>query len=216
MLCLNNIVAKDLRLFLQEEKVTIGGLVSMYNYISSETGGLIYNAKTLMRDIDKIVMETGTKIENMRYPVRVLNCLLYGLDIIPEEDSVFYKIDNDKAARFEVLYKEALAVKSYSRYPEILKTVVKGALSESFLAELIIEDAKDEKNENQEVLDRFRKWDMIYDHIFKNNPEYAHYLLETGECIQEYLKHVVLTHKEKDTVYSNMRIYKMIGEKIAK
>lgn len=216
MLCLNNTVANDLRAFVRSEgnKVSIGGLVAMYNYINSEAGGLIYNAKTLMHDIDKIVTETGLKPKDMGYPIKILNCLLYGLDIIPEEDSVFYELDSNKGDRFEVLFKESMRP-DYKKYPEILKVIVKGALSESLVSQILIDIAKDPEYKNTEATLLFKRWDTIYDNIFKNNPDYSHYLVEIGECTIEHMKHMKLTHTQKNSVYENMRVYKMIGDKDA-
>lgn len=207
MKVLNNVVANDIRLFLMDTRVSIGRLHSLCKYIGSELGGLVYNAQTLMVDIDKIVNDLPVK---SKYNMEILNILLSGLGIIYTEDSVFYEIDKDKEGMFNVIYNETLN-KNINKVPELTKTLIHGGISVSYIAELIINDAMDITNQNDETLLEMSKWDAIYTNVIKDDEEYTELLAEVGECILDHLKiRKDLSKESKDLVYKNARLYKMI------
>lgn len=207
MKVLNNVVANDIRLFLMDTRVSIGRLNSLCKYIGSELGGLVYNAHTLMGDIDKIVNDLPSK---SKYNMEILNILLSGLGIIYPEGSVFCEIDKDKESMFNVIYNETLN-KNISRVPELTKTLIHGGISVSYVTELIINDAIDIKNENDGTLLEMSKWDTIYTNVIKDNEDYNQLLSAIGECILDHLKiRTDLSKESKDLVFKNARLYKMI------
>ncbi len=160
-----------------------------------------------MVDIDKIVNDLPVK---SKYNMEILNILLSGLGIIYTEDSVFYEIDKDKEGMFNVIYNETLN-KNINKVPELTKTLIHGGISVSYIAELIINDAMDITNQNDETLLEMSKWDAIYTNVIKDDEEYTELLAEVGECILDHLKiRKDLSKESKDLVYKNARLYKMI------
>lgn len=218
MKVLNNVVAGDIRMFLMSPEAHIGKLVSLEKFLASETGELVYNAKVLMVDIEKIVSEIRYNEKNLK----ILNILLNGLGVIYAEDSLFYKLGKNKKEDFLILY-DLIFSKKIRPESEIGIVLVKGALNVSFITELLIEDARDILNVNDENLILMSKWDNFFKMYLNKEvisadesgevEAYKEILTYIGECILDHLKFIEpkLQKESLDILFQNMRLYKMIG-----
>lgn len=93
--------------------------------MATEVGGLVYNAKTLMKDIEKIVKEVSPK----KYNLEVLDIILNGLSVTYEYDSLFYNLNKDKQEKFNILYNELFTKKDkIIRLPEVYSILINGGL----------------------------------------------------------------------------------------
>lgn len=220
MKVLNNVVASDIRMFLMEDNRSLAKLMTLEKYLASETGGIIYNAKTLMKDIEKIVSEVQYNKRNLE----ILNILLEGLGVVYEEDSLFYKLGEDKEKKFNILYDEIFS-KKIKPESEIGRVLVSGALSISFVAELLIKDAIDIENKDEPNLLLMSKWNNLFKMYLNKEiiseeydeyvTEYMTLLSEIGECVLDNLKLDMLniSKESKDLLFQNLRLYKMVEER---
>lgn len=212
MKVLNNIVVNDIRMFLTDQTISIGRLHSLEKYLATEVGGLVYNAKTLMKDIEKIVKEVSPK----KYNLEVLDIILNGLSVTYEYDSLFYNLNKDKQEKFNILYNELFTKKDkIIRLPEVYSILINGGLSISFIAEMLITDAKDLQNLDEKNLDNLRKWDYIYNTYFKHsldNPTLAAIIDNIYPCISDHKKFLdePLSKEANDALYGMLIAYKIL------
>jgi hypothetical protein len=85
-----------------------------------------------------------------------------------------------------------------------------GALSESLITELMIQNAEDVNNTDEENIIGMSQWETIYNIAFKGDDNLKHILLEIGECIRAHTKHRNIDMYAQGILYENMKTYHMI------
>lgn len=211
MKVLNNVIASELRKYLVEGQISLGIMYSLYKHIKSESDPtqIIYNAKTLMGDIETIVKELKIDKTAGNYSLVLLTVLLSGLGVIFEEGSLFTPIDDDRDVKFNALYNECKTL-NINKLEDLKLCIVMGALSESLVAEIMIKNAEDVNNIDEENIIGMSQWETIYNIAFKGDDNLKHILLEIGECIRAHTKHRNIDMYAQGILYENMKTYHMI------
>lgn len=220
MKTINNETASIIQEFLENhKKVDIKEVKQIYEHIYSESGELIYNSHLVMTDIDKILenVQRYTNMELCKYHMTILAILFEGCGIYPPEGSPFYEVSNNKDYKVKILAKEADDIMSTKCVP-FIETFVKGSYTASIIANIIINDALDITNTDDDELNKMREFDQIYNKIFKSKlmeHRLDDLLVDTGACVhatvnikyKSKLAKSKLSESSMDIIYKTLENY---------